>query len=405
MLKKINILPHAYFLMLFSLFPLLPNRVKGIPVILLFLSAVFLKRKSTRAYPLKQVLLLSSLFIVLLLGLLYTSNWIEVDKLLSTRLALLAIPISFGFYVSKGKRVAATTIHKVLEAYINITTLFSVLIIGYMLYLGVFTDKNVHMVDIMKNLTDDMFLIHQHPIYSSIFIGLASLFSLILFLRQKEKAKRNVLFFFIKNTILLTTLFLLSRKGVLLAFFISTIFSLYFLVEKKMIRRGIIVALLLLILISWKIPTIKSRFAELFRVTTYQKVDENISTSIRVAVYKCALKKIQESPLFGYGFADVNIELQHCYLAEGFFKNETQYNSHNQYLSYQLSTGILGFLTILYVVFCIFRRGFQKKQLFLLGSILFFSVLMLFENILERQSGVILFSFFISLFYFNEKET
>ena len=93
--------------------------------------------------------------------------------------------------------------------------------------------------------------------------------------------------------------------------------------------------------------------------------------------------------------------LNDCYVSKK-YNFEENYNSHNEYLNYYLSSGILAFTTLvffnLYLIFFAYKK--QKKLLFC--SILFFSILMLVENILERRTGIILYSFYVSFFFFYE---
>jgi O-antigen ligase len=73
-----------------------------------------------------------------------------------------------------------------------------------------------------------------------------------------------------------------------------------------------------------------------------------------------------------------------------------KFNSHNQYLFICLNSGLVGLSIFLFFVFYVFKTAFLKRDYFLLGILVFFLVAFLFENVLSRQSGVILFSFLIN---------
>ena len=75
------------------------------------------------------------------------------------------------------------------------------------------------------------------------------------------------------------------------------------------------------------------------------------SNQTRKAIYLCSIKSMQGNWLFGFGVGDVKDSLRECY-------NETSeslivgnYNSHNQYLSILLGTGLLGLLIFIYFLF------------------------------------------------------
>ena len=112
-----------------------------------------------------------------------------------------------------------------------------------------------------------------------------------------------------------------------------------------------------------------------------------------MAIYNCSISIIKEAPVIGYGPGDVQKELNSCY--EKFntqaFKKE-RYNSHNQYLDYLLSFGVIGFIIILYC-FLYYLKMARKNP----DNKVYFNFLILFyftfltENILVRNTGMVLF--------------
>ena len=107
----------------------------------------------------------------------------------------------------------------------------------------------------------------------------------------------------------------------------------------------------------------------------------------------------------GYGLGDVKNELKKCYEENELFSNPNEYyNSHNQYVSYYLTSGIFGLLTLVFFLFNLLYKGIKEHHGLLIGLVIFFAITMLFENILERQSGLTIFSFLMTSLYFYEKE-
>ena len=142
------------------------------------------------------------------------------------------------------------------------------------------------------------------------------------------------------------------------------------------------------------------RFKEIFKKNTYTNVESN-STSIRVGIYQCSVSILKDNWLFGLGIGDVQEELNNCYLETSDILYKDKYNSHNQYLSIWLGTGILGIILLLNLLYANFRIAwiyYDKLYLFIL---LLYSAQFFTENLLERQSGVILFFFIISFFGFS----
>ena len=76
---------------------------------------------------------------------------------------------------------------------------------------------------------------------------------------------------------------------------------------------------------------------------------------------------------------------------------EIRYNPHNQFLQIGLEIGVLGLFIFLYGMISAVRRGLTSKNWFLIlivSCLLFNS---LFESMLQRQTGIVFFTFWICL--------
>lgn len=391
MMKKNNIV--FYLSYLFILFPLIPNRIKGLPVIILLVTSiiVFIKNK-TKKYPYKKVLLLSSLYLMYLISLIYTDNLKNIDKVLSTRLSLLVVPIAFGFLYQKVKEITHKNIISLIKVNSIVTTIYSILILSYLWYLGVFNDA-INIESALAYITNEMWLINQHPIYASFFIGISILLTLYYIAHEREN-KWCVL----GVIIMVITLFVLTRKSVLIALFFSIVSWFLLYKKRKTIKRYIIAFFAVIMLVFVFSKTVSGRFYELINKETYVGLNEENSTSLRYNIYVCSIKSILRSPFLGYGVGDVKQELNKCYNELSI--DMVYYNSHNQYISFYLGTGVFGFVLLWFIMLKKIFLAIKKKKVLLLTLSIFFTVLMLFENILERQSGVILFSFYMCLLSF-----
>ncbi len=389
---------HYLAFSLFSFFPLIPNKFKGIPVIILFLVSIiiFIKERKYQ-YPIKKVLLFSSLYLIYIVSLSYTENFNHTDKLLSTRLSLLVVPISIGFILSTKRRTELLPMVILFKLNTVVTTIYSLLIVFYLSQLGVFSGI-MTLNDAQAYITNEMWGINQHPIYASIFIGISVILTSIILIKEKKKSVIIVLI--ISLIVMVGTLLVLSRKSVLITLFFSLLSPFLLQRDKINIKNYYLILVTLFFIIFIASPYVRERFSELFKKSTYTSIKEKNSTSLRYGIYTCVFDKIVESPLFGYGIGDVQIELDNCYKNESVALYKLSYNSHNQYLSYFLSSGVLGFVLLIFVMFKSTSKAIKDKNLFLLSMSVFFAMMMLFENILERQSGVILFSFYINLLTF-----
>lgn len=85
--------------------------------------------------------------------------------------------------------------------------------------------------------------------------------------------------------------------------------------------------------------------------------------------------------------------------------NEIPYNPHNQFLQIGLEIGILGFLVFLFGMIASIMRGISSKNclLILIVSCLLFNCL--FESMLQRQTGIVFFTFWICLLLVYSNQT
>ena len=170
---------------------------------------------------------------------------------------------------------------------------------------------------------------------------------------------------------------------------------------KKISTKIIIIVLFFItffISISY-FPNLERRFRELKIKTTYTKINPNNSSSIRIGIYDCVIKTIAKKPILGYGLGVT--PQRKCYENVSKHLNKFNYNSHNQYLGYFLIAGFIGFLVLFGFLLFHFKNSIYRKNDLYFILIFFFSITMLVENILERQSGIILFIFLMNLFEYS----
>ena len=108
--------------------------------------------------------------------------------------------------------------------------------------------------------------------------------------------------------------------------------------------------------------------------------------------------EILEHP-FGVGTGNVDDFLKKRLLQLG-QKNmlEEEYNPHNQFLQSTLEIGIIGLLVLVLLLFFVLKFAFIDSN-WLLGILclnLIFNAL--FESMLQRQSGIVFFTFWICFF-------
>ena len=130
---------------------------------------------------------------------------------------------------------------------------------------------------------------------------------------------------------------------------------------------------------------------------SFSKVNPENSTSVRFVVWNCSIQQIKNTNiLIGNGIGDVPLVLQECYDAH-YPKLDKYYNTHNQYFSIMLGTGLIGLISFLFFFIYLFNHALKCKNNFQMISILFYIYMFNFENIIERKYGILVLFFF--LFY------
>ena len=129
------------------------------------------------------------------------------------------------------------------------------------------------------------------------------------------------------------------------------------------------------------------------------------SFSQRIEYAKAALDIIKNNSWFGIGTGNFQIEFEKAFINRNSSLNEKFYGSaHNQYLSYLLKFGLVGFVYIMFVVFYVV----YKKRLFRNPLFLIFFFYMMVANFgdsnWETHVGLPYFVFFTCLFSWHSPE-
>lgn len=130
------------------------------------------------------------------------------------------------------------------------------------------------------------------------------------------------------------------------------------------------------------------------------------SLSQRIEYAKASINIIKHHFWFGIGTGNFKIEFANAFKRIHSKLKEDNYGSaHNQYLSYFLKFGIIGFLYILFIIFwLIYKKGQYSNHLFML-----FFINMLVANLgdanWETHVGLAYFVFFFMIFLWHSPES
>lgn len=142
-----------------------------------------------------------------------------------------------------------------------------------------------------------------------------------------------------------------------------------------------------------------ARLAGLKNELMYSNDPNGQSIAQRFEYWKTGLKILKSNFLLGVGAGDIDRAFQQQYEHDkSKLRPENRLRTHNQYLSFFIALGLVGFLLFVATLIYFWRTNFKQRNylaiLFLTISLLSFLV----EDTLETQMGVTFFAFFFGLF-------
>jgi O-antigen ligase len=240
----------------------------------------------------------------------------------------------------------------------------------------------------------------DHPTYVSMWY----LFSCLLVLHRlfdRKSSLRMKMLGMLVILVLGSTTLLLSAKVAIVAFFMAFLLLLYLYVKRKRDLLVIYALSATIFCVSiMQVSFLRARFIDEFNVTQLKPPVGLATTSLnlRVGVYLCSWKVFMNNILIGVGIGDSQHELNSCYNQyDTNAYREGAYNTHNNYLAFAVSGGIIGLgLFLLNMGFHLNRSAALNNRLFLI-FLVFFMILLIGENILSRNHGVVFYSLFCAL--------
>lgn len=374
---------NVFFNLIFSLI-LFPRNLRPLIIILFSIAIIIVSFVKKNRFNWKFFVVNSLVYVLIILTIFYTQNFKEASLKIEIMLSLFLFPLLFSLLPKEKYELIYKNKLNYFHVYISSIILFNVLVFVVLLI------RNHNFLYIIKHfgyfVNTSLGRYNIHPIYLSIHIGLGIIFC--FFSLQKNKNIYKFLFL----SLLFFFLIILSKKGPIISLIMISIYLFSIILSKRYKKRAFIL-LLLSIISMFSYTKVRESFKELFKIEELTN-DSVSSTNIRLAIYESSVEPIKKSFIFGYGIGDYNIVLSESYnnqvLVEG------NYNSHNQYISFLLIGGIVLLSVFLLIQIYNIKLAVKKSDYLFITVSLFYLLNMLTESILEREDGVVFFSFFIS---------
>ncbi len=376
----------------------------------LFAYWLFFTKKTLKPYKARRrwLVLFGSLYAGVVISVVYSANLHEAAVNLQQKSALLLFPLVFA----SSSALTSKVINRTSRAFTWATCIGSLTCLLFGVYY-VFTTGSFHYLR-----GYDMVLLKDMLPF---IMGLCCLLSLI-FLVNKIYDDRimsrpwQLLITDISMSLLLVLfVLLLGNRSILICLCaIAVFYAFNFLtsLSHRLIVLGTL-ALLSILAVIFN-PSLNSQWKDLVDFSQHNEIpldtDKSLGRAwggkaIRVSIWKCSWDVIEKNWLVGVGTGDVQDELQKAYEKRKFYfaSRYNTYNAHNQFIQETLSQGFIGFLSFAGGIFIPVLVGLKRRSnapyiLFLLC----FAFVCITESVLEVNKGIILYSFFNSIFIFKK---
>jgi O-antigen ligase len=374
--------------------PLFPRLVPPLILAFGFLSLFAIFKGFSRVQMGEVPTIMLFLFLIYLLGMIYTENtargWFNVE----VKLSLLAFPLAFfGF-----KFVNKTNYNRTLKAFLWGTVLavsFCYLQSAYKVF---YLDYAYY------HFVTSRFSVIIHQSYFTLYVIFAMIIAIQLNwpieVKSTWKTIRLVLLLlYFSLAVILTG----SKTGFIMWFILAIGMTIVFLVRMRHKSIPIIVlagVMSLTGIVIQQAPVLQSRLVNVLTVAQSDDVDPTSkeSTAVRYLVYSSAWNAITSTPWYGTGTGDFQDVLDAIYTEKGYVQAaEKHLNAHNLFLQTWITIGVHGLMFILGIFILMFYYAMRSKDMVLLGFTLIFFIISLTESTFNVQAGVVFFSFFAVL--------
>lgn len=341
--------------------------------------------------------LFAAFFVAHAIGFLYSENKHEAGLILERKLSLAVFPIVF-FY---GPKMELKHAKQIVLAFAASCFLMCIVSLGIALYkYGQTHDVEVFFYHTLSNN------VGMHASYLALYLCF-SISSLLYFINTEEKGlsfiqKSAVGFAFV---LMIITVVLLSARLQLMLMLI--VFIGYVIMRMKLYKSPIklIGAIVLLTLLLGGLILLSPKNRERFKEAINYKGEYALNKKwgekqMRFLIWNSASDLIKKKSLFGYGTGDVQEVLQETYVKNEYvsltYWKNTRFNAHNQFLETTLALGLMGLCIFVISIVYALKVAIKSKNLLYITFLFLFLASCFTESMLERQNGIVFFSFFNS---------
>ena len=376
-------------------------RLNSLFIIILCINALFYKRLKRRFSVLLDnqfFYLFTGVYIIQIIGLIYTKDFTDAFFKLETKLSLLIFPLVIGLMPKLNKKQIYV---------IMISFAFSCLFTTFYYFFK--TTDSFFFGNEATFPSSTKFLKNISPGIGTVYMGMYNTFAifsiLYILLREWKYIPFGLKFLSIISFTLLYAFIVLI--GVRTASYISFLFMVIYLSYNFFTRKNYDVTTIFLSIISLTITgyfaynnDVNSKYTSVFNdKSKYHALD------LRMVQWGCAAKILLNSnkTLFiGVGTGGVQNHIGHCYVNQNYGNLKDSFNAHNEYIEESLRHGLIGLFLFLSALLIPFYLSINERKSYLYFLFLLIFIIWSFtESTLSTQKGTVFYAFFNSLLFFN----
>lgn len=383
----------------------LPMLLNNMAIIFITLYWLFLLVNKELVRPnIKTFLIITLPYSILLFGGLNSSNLEQFGTELTKSIPFLLYPLIFFTVPYK---LTPNQFKTVLMAFVggNVVVAFFLLgVIGYKTILGGLSMQT------LWSLTHQTLSAHVslNAIYLSLFLVVSMIITTHYFLnREAVRRPRQKIGFVSIMLLFVVVLIFLSSRSILLsgAAIVGLMFFKYYLENERFLKvllRFVLAGVFISIVGLTINPVLKWRIESVVGMQdTNFTVGKEEGILMRKRLWSSSVEVFKDNWLFGVGSGDFNDELKKVYQKEKYrIQFRRNMNSHNQYLSYLVSNGIIGLFLFIFYMFYPMRMYFKRKLWMSFFITILFVLSFITESYLYTNKGVAVVAFFMT-FLFN----
>lgn len=346
-----------------------------------------------------RTLVLQSVFFITLITTIYTVNHAEAFNEWGKQITIFLFPVLFC--------LASLDIKKYLS---SLLLIFALVCTGTIVYL--YADALIairHYQLPLSSLFSHAFTNHNfsepidmHATFFSMQIAIALVYLSTVLIKERSDYLR--LFYLVCVGILSAGMIQLSSKSVFVALFLIINLAIpFFLLKGKRTKYILITgsASVLAIVGIFTVDTFRTRYITDLQIDL-TNTPTLTTTDSRLDRWDAAAELMKKSPIIGHGAGSEIGLLKEIFFAKKYYSSYLhKLNTHNEYLSFLIKSGIIGMLIYIGTLLFGFKVALVKRDLFFFTFMVLIALVSLSENLLDVDKGIIFYAFFFSLFYFS----